>query len=363
MKFLEKLFGFNKTAIPKPTISHQVSSNVEKIDKIQMMECPPFLGQAFCSDNECPCSDTKMPPAQGYLWIKPEVAATRKNCLLLSSLQGHMSESGISATNLDVIRKKYLPITVCKVSATRHKLDLEIAKFDYELWVKTGSVPCRPTPLTEQVTKLPNSESNRIIELAGTPLGTFTDPRDGKTYNKIKIGSQIWMAENLAYLPSTRLSANGSFTEPYYSVYDYEVDSISEAKEFENYKIYGVLYNWVAAIKACPEGWHLPSDAEWTILTDNLGGEVIAGRKMKNTSGWESDGNGTNASCFAGFPGGYRYNFGRFFDAGTYGGWWSSTEDYSVDAWSRTLSSSKSNIIKYSANKLRGFSVRCLLDD
>lgn len=109
-----------------------------------MMECPPFSGQASCSDDECPCSNTTMPPAKGYLWIKPEVAGTRMKCLSLPSLQGHMTASGIAG--IDEIRRRYLPIVVCEQGAKRRNLDLAVAASDYTCWVKTGKAPCRPTP-------------------------------------------------------------------------------------------------------------------------------------------------------------------------------------------------------------------------
>lgn len=96
------------------------------------------------------------------------------------------------------------------------------------------------------------------------PFGTFTDSRDGKVYNIVTIGKQFWMAENLAYLPSVVDPGTGSYTEPYYSVYGYNGTDVAAAKATENYQTYGVLYNWPAAMTACPEGWHLPSDAEWT---------------------------------------------------------------------------------------------------
>ncbi|MCK9320171.1 FISUMP domain-containing protein, partial [Methanoculleus sp.] len=109
--------------------------------------------------------------------------------------------------------------------------------------------------------------------------GTFTDSRDGNDYNWVKIGDQVWMAENLAYLPSVNMVADGSedAAGSYYYVYGYDGTDVTAAKATANYTTYGVLYNWLAAMNACPDGWHLPSDAEWTELTDYLGGESVAG--------------------------------------------------------------------------------------
>lgn len=92
--------------------------------------------------------------------------------------------------------------------------------------------------------------------------GYYTDPRDGYTYKTIKIGNRIWLAENLRYLP--RIGKG-------YYVYDYLGNDVSEAKETQNYKDYGVLYNMSAAQEACPVGWHIPSDVEWKELDKYLG--------------------------------------------------------------------------------------------
>jgi hypothetical protein len=110
-----------------------------------LMECPPFPGQVACSDNDCPCPNTTMPPAKGYLWIKKEIADTRMKCLSLQALQGFMSASGISS--IDEVRRRCLPIVVCEQSAKRRGLDLAVAASDYASWVKTGKVPCRATQL------------------------------------------------------------------------------------------------------------------------------------------------------------------------------------------------------------------------
>ena len=125
---------------------------------------------------------------------------------------------------------------------------------------------------------------------------------------------------------------------------------------------YGKLYNWYAVNDPrglAPKGYHIPTDEEWTILTDNLGDE--AGTKMKSTTGWEY-GNGTNTSGFAGLPGGYRYSNGNFFNIGAIGNWWSSSESYAYGAWSRYLGNNNGNVNRYNYDKHYGFSVRCLRD-
>ena len=99
------------------------------------------------------------------------------------------------------------------------------------------------------------------------------DP-DGRSYETILIGNQIWMAENLAYLPAVSPSINGSPTEKHYYVYGYEGSTTTQAKNHSNYQQYGVLYNWEAALTACPDGWRLPSYADWLILEKQMGMET-----------------------------------------------------------------------------------------
>lgn len=113
---------------------------------------------------------------------------------------------------------------------------------------------------------------------------TLKDKRDGKVYNTVTIGSQVWMAENLAYLPSVSSPDKGSGTKPHYYVYNFNGKSGFVAKFTTQYRDYGVLYNWAAAMAGseggdssqgnvrgiCPEGWHLPSDAEWEQLETYL---------------------------------------------------------------------------------------------
>ena len=144
----------------------------------------------------------------------------------------------------------------------------------------------------------------------------------------------------------------------------------------ENGTKYGKLYNWYAVNDPrglAPNGYHIPTDAEWTILTDYLGGKSIAGAKMKSTSGWIEDGNGTNSSGFSGLPGGSRYTNGDFYEIGAFGYWWSSSEDDPNYAWGHYLGI-YNNLMNESRTqaalqvsrmyhfKKNGFYVRCIKD-
>ena len=211
--------------------------------------------------------------------------------------------------------------------------------------------------------------------------GTFTDSRDGNEYNWVQIGDQVWMAENLAYLPRVNRVHDGSedAAGSYYYVYDYDGTNVADAKATDNYATYGVLYNWTAAMDGetssttnpsgiqgvCPTGWHLPSDAEWTELTEYLGGTSDAGGKLKETgtTHWNSPNTGaTNETGFTALPGGYRYKDGAFYNIGLDGYWWSATESGATSVWTRGMDVIFNNVYRNSLNKELGFSVRCVRD-
>ncbi|TSA32176.1 MAG: T9SS C-terminal target domain-containing protein [Porphyromonadaceae bacterium] len=225
----------------------------------------------------------------------------------------------------------------------------------YTLGYSLGNVihyRCNSGIYTTIVTDSPISSKNYDVEFAAC-----TDP-DGKNYSIVAIGTQTWMTENLAYLPSVSASSAGSETSPYYYVHGYEGNSVDEAKVSPNYSAYGVLYNWQAAKIACPEGWHLPGDAEWDIVKDFLGSD--AGRKMKSTSGWSSNGNGNNLSGFNALPGGSRNNQAGFIYLGYGTNFWSSSAYGSSGAWFRYLGNSDNGVYRYYGDRGEGFSVRCL---
>lgn len=212
-----------------------------------------------------------------------------------------------------------------------------------------------------------NSNSNEIEE------GEFTDSRDGHKYKTVKIGDQIWMAENLAYLPSVRPSSEESHTDPYYYVYDYQGSNLSVAITTDNYKKYGALYNWTAATNACPSGWHLPTDEEWKKLEVQIGMSENAanddgwrgtneGSMLKATTGWSDDGNGTDEVSFSFLPGGIRNYAGGFGDMSNSGSWWTATEINSSYAWSRSLINNNTGVNRSNSLKENGFSVRCVKD-
>ena len=132
-----------------------------------------------------------------------------------------------------------------------------------------------------------------------------------------------------------------------------------------NGKIFGKLYNWYAVNDPrglSPTGYHIPTDAEWTILTDYLGGNKLAGAKMKTITSWKKNGNGNNSSGFEGLPGGFRFNDEFFSFIGACGYWWSSSENDNNGAWCRYLDDNNGDVGRNDNDQENGMSVRCIKD-
>ena len=195
---------------------------------------------------------------------------------------------------------------------------------------------------------------------------------DGNIYTSVQIGTQIWLTENLkttkfndgvAIPLVTDNTAGFTLTTPGYCWYNNDELTYKNA--------YGALYNWYAVNSGniCPQGWHVPTDSEWTTLITSLGGESVAGGKLKEsgTTHWQSPTTGTinttNESGFTGLPGGYRGYQGVFAGIGKYGEWWSSSADDTSNANTRLLNFANSDVIMNNVGKWYGFSVRCLKDN
>ena len=198
-------------------------------------------------------------------------------------------------------------------------------------------------------------------------LGKMTDSRDGQTYRTVTIGTQTWMAQNLNYGTVNSYCFN---------------DDVTKCTK------YGRLYTWAAAMDSagvystngkgcgkgktcsptypvrgvCPDGWHLPTPKEWSTLFSAVGGSPGNGTKLKSTSGWQKDGNGTDAFSFSALPAGYPSFNGNYYDEGSYAIFWSSTE-YD-DYYANHIYLYRGGDIASLAEDYKGygFSVRCLKD-
>lgn len=197
---------------------------------------------------------------------------------------------------------------------------------------------------------------------------TKQDTTEEDTTNKIAVGTQVWMVENL----NVEKFRNGD-TIPEAKTEDEWTKAVAEQKPAWSYynnnpdngKPYGKLYNWYAVNDPrglAPEGWRIPSDKDWSTLTDFLGGEAVAGTKIKSADLWKESEGGTNESGFLGLPGGCRNSFANFDQIGVYAYWWCATDNGS-NAWYRFLEPSNGYVGRSGfGNKGNGYSVRCLRD-
>ncbi len=214
--------------------------------------------------------------------------------------------------------------------------------------------------------------------------GTMTDERDGKVYRTVKIGDQVWMAENLNFDPGQ----GGSGEDKYDWSWCYD-------NELKNCDVAGRYYTWAAAIDSvklandadnpqdcgygkecgvastrsatlvqgvCPTGWHLPSRAEWNSLFTAVGDESTAGKVLKSQTGWYNRGNGTDAFGFSALPAGGRNGDEDYYNEGDYAYFWSSTELNSSYAYRMYLDYGSVSATLSFKNKDDGFSVRCVKD-
>ncbi len=224
---------------------------------------------------------------------------------------------------------------------------------------------------------LTDSESFVFVYVNGIPcpgIPTVTDT-EGNIYNTVQIGSQCWMAENLKVGTMINSTIGGQLQIDNGLIEKYCYDNNSS-----NCNIYGGLYEWNEMMQynpsdagnpgatqgICPYGWHIPTETEWKSLTDYLGGESVAGGKMKEagTTHWNSPNtSATNESGFTALPSGNRYYFsGSFSFISSHGYFWSATEYDIDDAWKRSLSYDGAGVFLIKDDKTSGRSVRCLKD-
>jgi uncharacterized protein (TIGR02145 family) len=198
--------------------------------------------------------------------------------------------------------------------------------------------------------------------------GTLLDDRDGQTYKTVKIGAQWWMAENLNFVTGNSGCGGGSGTTE------------------GNCETYGRLYSWAAAMGkseeqcgyghecdlasassatfirgVCPDGWHVPTQSEWSDLFAAVGGKSNAGKVLKSQTDWYNGGNGSDAYGFAARPAG-SYGDGRFSGEGNHADFWSSTENGSYGAYDMYLTYARVSAHLYTNDKDYRHSVRCVKD-
>ena len=208
--------------------------------------------------------------------------------------------------------------------------------------------------------------------------GTMADSRDGQTYKTVKIGEQTWMAENLNYADSTKTPSllkrswcynnnveNCAVAGRLYT-WSAAIDSVKLATDADNPQDcgYGKICTLPAKVQGiCPEGWHLPTRAEWNTLFAEVGGGLTAGKVLKSQTGWYNKGSGTDGVGFFALSVGYRDINGIFRDDGIYANFWSTVEFKDNFAYRMCFYYDDESAGLYDFNKINGVSVRCLKDD
>ncbi len=218
----------------------------------------------------------------------------------------------------------------------------------------------------------PISASDNFV-VGGTTCPASVTDVNGNSYQTILVGSQCWMRENL----KTENYRNGNPIPTSLTNLEWQTTIAGAFAAYDNSasnkSTYGLLYNWHAVVDSrsiCPDGWHIPSDDEWTTLTDELGEFFVSGGKMKSTGNlsagtglWQAPNtDATNSSGFSGHPGGFKALSGGYNLIGYNGYWWSSSHAFSTNAWIRELSYSFGSTTRSSGSKQIGYSVRCLKD-
>ncbi|MDD4554177.1 MAG: fibrobacter succinogenes major paralogous domain-containing protein [Bacteroidales bacterium] len=290
---------------------------------------------ATCIIPPAPTAATHVPSPNQIVWNWNTVAGA-------TGYMWNTTNDYGTATDMGTVTYKTETGLNCGTSYTRY------------LWAYNNCGGSAPSTILAQMTQNCPFSCGQLI----------TDARDGKTYNTVLIGSQCWMAHNLnigARINGSQNQSNDQLIEKY--CYN-DLES--------NCDIYGGLYQWNEAMQyvttpgvqgICPEGWYLPTDAEWTTLTTFLGGESIAGGALKETgtTHWASPNTGaTNSSGFTALPGGFRYTSGSFYNLTLSILFWSSSEYSASNAWYREIFYDEADVGRGNYNKIYGIAVRCV---
>ncbi len=206
-----------------------------------------------------------------------------------------------------------------------------------------------------------------ITFLSACTGGSSESMQRQTTYTAVTVGEQTWMSRNLDvthYRNGDPVRHAKTEKEWHDALSKGEGAWCSYDNSAHNARIYGHLYNWYAVHDPrglAPQGWHIPSDAEWQQMIDFLGGNLTAGGRMKAAERWRKPNAGANdSSTFNALPGGSRNCLGSFYGKDLYGYYWSTTQAGRFDAWDRELFSTSSEVRRIRINKSIGFSVRCI---
>jgi uncharacterized protein (TIGR02145 family) len=290
---------------------------------------------------------------------------------LLTAKSSSVSKS-IKMMNFDNDRHQIKLNYQGKTESTDFKSQKAIGSFDYALGDHLRFIGYAATTygvgsdVLEDAPQISKTYKFAILEGVPCPGVPSVSDADGNIYNTVQIGGQCWMKENL----KVGAMVNGSVEQTNNSI----IEKYCYNNDPPNCDVYGGLYQWDEMMQysttpgvqgICMSGWHLPTDDEWTALTNYLGGEDVAGGAMKEagTTHWLAPNTGaTNSRGFTGLPAGVRISDGLFGYLGYYAYFWSSTEYSGSIAWDRNLYYDGSYVYRFDDYKVHGFSVRCLKD-
>ena len=269
----------------------------------------------------------------------------------------------IKIPNITIIQMFQNVRSIVSLKSNKRQIPWESTSLTGDFYFNTDNVARSEIQKEIQVT--PIDKNSKLDE------GDYIiDSHDNERYKTVKIGTQVWMAENLKTTkyrngdiiettsPAT-LRISGESAPKYQWAYDGNERKVA---------IYGRLYTWYAITDSrnvCPTGWHVPSDEKWTTLTTYLGGASVAGYKLKETSTthWQSPNSGaTNVTGFTAIPSGYRDGDGAYSLIGFYGMWWSSSERSTASAYLWVMGFDNGGVERSREDRQSGFSVRCLRD-
>ena len=285
----------------------------------------------------------------------------------------------IKIPNITIIQMFQNVRSIVSQKSGKQQMPWESTSMTGDFYFNTEQIAQSENQIKSQVTisdkSISTKDESQVKPLNETPAlderDYIIDSRDNERYKTVKIGTQVWMAENLKTTKYRNGDLIGTTTA---STLDISRESMPKYQwaydgNERNVAIYGRLYTWYAITDSrnvCPTGWHVPSDGEWTILTNYLGGELLAGGKLKEAglTHWESPNTiWPGESGFTALPGGCRVYDGTYNFVGIDGYWWSSTEYSTARAYSRGMQYNSTIAHRFNLDKERGVSVRCMRDN
>ena len=327
-----------------------------------LLECSIYQWQVIAKDNQCHA-------IPGPIWSFTTTGGDTAGITIVASANPACIDSSVTFT-ASPVHGGSSPVYQWQVNSIN--VGANSSLFTY-VPGNGDIVQCTMTSSLACVQNNPATSNTILIQTVPCTFcpGVSTVSYGGQIYYTVQIGTQCWLRENLnigQMIPSGQEQTNNMSTEKY-----------CYADLYTNCNIYGGLYQWDEMMDytassssnpsnrkgICPDGWHLPSDAEWTQLTGFLGSEAVAGGKMKETGflHWFSPNTGaTNESDFTALPGGIRLANGTFTDLQINGSWWASSESTPTTAWYRVIDYDYEDVGRFAYDKEVGFSVRCLKD-